>query len=190
MFHKIVRAFIQPPADERRAAEDDACEYGTQLLKEAREELNRADAKAQVLLGIVGIGLGAVTGGLLAGSWSPFEMSNAVEWLWWVGAAAALASVVVLAGAVYPRLDQRKGNGVVMYYADVFHLDSTATVASALMRSSALDLERVADQLYRVSRIVGQKYRLIRWGFWLLLSGMSATVSAALINVVLTGSPL
>ncbi|MET9239827.1 Pycsar system effector family protein [Nonomuraea sp. NPDC003709] len=188
MFHKIVRAFTQPPAGERQAAEDDACAYGTQLLKEAREELNRADAKAQVLLGIVGIGLGAVAGGLLAGNWSPFEMSNTVEWLWWVGAAAALASVVVLAGAVYPRLDRRKGNGAVMYYADIFHLDSPATVAGALMRSSTLDLERVADQLYRVSHIVGQKYRLIRWGFWLLLGGMAATVSAALINVVLTGS--
>jgi hypothetical protein len=75
-----------------------------------------------------------------------------------------------------------------MYYADVLRLDSTATVTSALMQSSALDLERVADQLYRVSRIVGQKYRLIRWGFWLLLGGMTSTVSAALINVVLTGS--
>ncbi|MGW4797279.1 Pycsar system effector family protein [Nonomuraea sp. NPDC004297] len=189
MFRKIVRAFIQPPADERQAAEDDACEYGTQLLKEAREELNRADAKAQVLLGVVGIGLGAVAGGLLAGNWSPFEMSNAIEWLWWAGAAAALASVVVLACAVYPRLDRRKGSGAVMYYADVSHLESAAAVASALLRSSALDLERAADQLYRVSLIVGQKYRLIRWGFWLLLSGMLATVSAALINVVLAGSP-
>ena len=189
MFHKIVRSLTQTAADQRQAAEDDACAYGTQLLREAREELNRADTKAQVLLGIVGIGLGTVTGGLLAGNWSPFAMSNAVEWLWWVGAAAALASVVVLAGAVYPRLDRRKGNAAVMYYADVLRLDSTVTVTSALMRSSALDLERVADQLYRVSRIVGQKYRLIRWGFWLLLSGMTATVSAALINVVLTGSP-
>ncbi|MER6505442.1 Pycsar system effector family protein [Nonomuraea sp. NPDC001636] len=188
MFRKIVRTFTRPPADGRQAAEDDACEYGAQLLREAREELNRADAKAQVLLGIVGIGLGAVAGGLLAGSWSPSEMSNAVEWLWWVGAAAALASVVVLAGAVYPRLDRRKGSGAVMYYADVHRLDSTAAVASALMRSSALDLERVADQLYRVSHIVGRKYRLIRWGFWLLLGGTAATVSAALINVMITGS--
>ncbi|MEU7738948.1 Pycsar system effector family protein [Nonomuraea sp. NPDC049158] len=189
MFHKIVRALTRSTPDQRQAAEDDACAYGTQLLSEAREELNRADTKAQVLLGIVGIGLGAVTGGLLAGSWSPFAISNAIEWLWWAGAAAALASVVVLAGAVYPRLDRRKGSGAVMYYADVFHLDSTAAVASALRRSSALDLERVADQLYRVSHIVGRKYRLIRWGFWLLLGGMAATVSAALINVVLAGSP-
>ncbi|MFI7126815.1 Pycsar system effector family protein [Nonomuraea sp. NPDC050153] len=189
MFHKILRALTQTTPDQRHAAEDDACAYGTQLLTEAREELNRADTKAQVLLGIVGIGLGAVTGGLLAGSWSPLAMSNAVEWLWWAGAAAALASVVVLAGAVYPRLDRRKGNSAVMYYADVLRLDSTVSVTSALMQSSTLDLERVADQLYRVSRIVGQKYRLIRWGFWLLLSGMTATVSAALINVVLTGSP-
>ncbi|MEV4173806.1 Pycsar system effector family protein [Nonomuraea sp. NPDC049709] len=124
--------------------------------------------------------------------WRPprgeLALSNAVEWLWWVGAAAALASVVVLAGAVYPRLDRREVYGAAMYYADIVHLDSPATVTSALMRSSESDLERVADQLYRVSHIVGRKYRLIRWGFWLLLGGMAATVSAALINVVLTGS--
>jgi hypothetical protein len=188
VFRKIVRFLIQTAAEERQAAEDDACAYGTQLLREAREELNRADSKSQVLLGIVGIGLGAVTGGLLSGNWSPFALSNAIEWLWWVGAAAALASVVVLAGAVYPRLDRRKIHGAAMYYADILHLDSPATVTRALIRSSELDLERVADQLYRVSHIVGQKYRLIRWGFWLLLGGMTATVSAALINVVLTGS--
>ncbi|MEV4838636.1 Pycsar system effector family protein [Nonomuraea sp. NPDC049486] len=189
MFQKMVRALTRTAVEQRQAAEDDACAYGTQLLSEAREELNRADTKAQVLLGIVGIGLGAVIGGLLAGSWSPFTLSNAIEWLWWAGAAAALASVIVLASAVYPRLDRRKMHGAAMYYADILHLDSPATVANALMRSSALDLERIADQLYRVSHIVGQKYRLIRWGFWLLLGGMAATVSAALIDVVLTESP-
>ncbi|GAA0408221.1 hypothetical protein GCM10009530_70700 [Microbispora corallina] len=189
MFRRFLRGFAVTVPDQQEAAEEDACLYGTQLLTEAREELNRADTKAQVLLGVVGIGLGAVTGGLLAGSWSPFTMSNAIEWLWWAGAAMALASVVVLAGAVYPRLDRRKGNDAVMYYADVLHLESTAAVASALMKSSTLDLERIVDQLQRVSWIVGQKYRLIRWGFWLLLTGTVATVSAVLINIALVAPP-
>lgn len=183
MFRRIVRALTTP--DHQQAAEEDACAYGTQLLQETREELNRADTKAQVLLGIVGIGLGAVIGGLLAGSWSPFRLSNNIEWLWWAGATAALASVVVLARAVYPRLDRRKRSDAVMYYADVLHFESAAAVSSALRRSSTLDLERIADQLHRVSQIVSRKYRLIRWGFWLLLSGMVATMSAVLINVVL-----
>ncbi|MET8157742.1 Pycsar system effector family protein [Sphaerisporangium sp. NPDC005289] len=175
--------------NQQQAAEEDACAYGTLLLQETREELNRADTKAQVLLGIVGIGLGAIAGGLLAGSWSPFSLSNAIEWLWWAGAATALTSVVVLARAVYPRLDRRKESGAVMYYADVLRFGSAVAVSGALIRSSTLDLERVADQLYRISRIVGQKYRLIRWGFWLLLGGMSATLAAVLINVVLSAPP-
>ncbi|MEU0482414.1 Pycsar system effector family protein [Streptosporangium sp. NPDC006013] len=187
MFHRIAQALTPP--DQQQAAEENACAYGTQLLQETREELNRADTKAQVLLGIVGIGLGGVIGGLLAGSWSPFELSNNIEWLWWAGAAAALASVVMLAGAVYPRLDRRKRSDAVMYYADVIRFESATVVSSALMRSSALDLERIADQLYRVSHIVSRKYRLIRWGFWLLLSGMVATMSAPLINVALIAYP-
>ncbi|WP_336217121.1 Pycsar system effector family protein [Nonomuraea sp. LPB2021202275-12-8] len=187
MFCKIARASTTP--DQQQTAENDACAYGAQLLQETREELNRDDTKAQVLLGIVGIGLGAVAGGLLAGSWSPSKLSNIIEWLWWTGAAAALASVVALARAVYPRLDRREQNGAVMYYADVLRFKSAAAVSSALMRSSTLDLERIADQLHRVSQIVGQKYRLIRWGFWLLLTGMTATVSAALINVLIVPPP-
>ncbi|WP_188194559.1 Pycsar system effector family protein [Nonomuraea sp. SYSU D8015] len=189
MFRRIAQALASTTQDQRQAAVDDACAYGIQLLAETRDELNRADAKAQVLLGVVGIGLGAVAGGLLAGSWSPFRLSNAIEWLWWAGTAAAVASVVVLARAVYPRFDRRKRSDAVMYYADVLRFESAAALSSALMKSSRLDLERVADQLHRVSRIVGQKYRLIRWGFWLLLAGMAAAVSAALIDILFTAAP-
>ncbi|WP_433514731.1 Pycsar system effector family protein [Nonomuraea sp. CA-143628] len=189
MLRRVLGALARTTPDPRQSAEADACAYGAQLLSEAREELNKADTKAQVLLGIVGIGLGAVAGGLLAGSWSPFTLSNAVEWLWWAGAAAALAAVIVLASAVYPRLDRREQSSGVMYFGDVARFASTAAVSSALMRSSTLDLERIADQLRRVSKIVGQKYRLIRWGFWLVLGGTTATVSAVLINLVLSASP-
>ncbi|MEW9553174.1 Pycsar system effector family protein [Nonomuraea sp. NPDC050783] len=175
--------------DPRQLAEEDACAYGAQLLAEAREELNRADGKAQVLLGIVGIGLGAVAGGLLAGSWAPTRLADAVEWLWWLGAAAALASVIVLASAVYPRMDRRKRGTAVMYFADVLRFDTAQDLSDALLASSTLDLERIADQLQRISRIIGRKFRLIRWGFWLLLGALASTVGAAVINLLLTRTP-
>jgi hypothetical protein len=189
MLRRITQALSGQTPDPRRLAEEDACAYGAQLLTEAREELSRADSKAQVLLGIVGIGLGAVAGGLLAGSWAPTRLADAVEWLWWLGSAAALAAVIVLASAVYPRLDRRKHSTAVMYFADVLHLDSTQAVSNALLRSSTLDLERIADQLRRTSKIISWKYRLIRWGFWLLLSAMASTVSAAVINLLISRTP-
>ncbi|GAA3225575.1 hypothetical protein [Nonomuraea helvata] len=60
MLHRITQALSRQRPDPRQLAEQDACAYGAQLLAEAREELNRADSKAQVLLGIVGIGLGSL----------------------------------------------------------------------------------------------------------------------------------
>ncbi|WP_326824622.1 Pycsar system effector family protein [Streptosporangium sp. NBC_01756] len=183
MFSALAKAELDP----RQLAEEDACSYGAQLLSEAREELNRADAKAQVLLGVVGLGLGAIAGGLLAGSWSPFSLSNEVEWLWWVGSAAALSTLLCLARAVYPRTARRGAtdSGTVTYFADVLRFDSAEAVAEALMRSSTLDLARVSDQLRQVSGIVSHKYRLVRWGFWLLLIAIVAMISAFLINIIL-----
>ncbi|GAA1007297.1 hypothetical protein Aple_017810 [Acrocarpospora pleiomorpha] len=189
MLRRIAQALSGQRLDPQELAEQDACAYGAQLLTEAREELNRADSKAQVLLGIVGIGLGAVTGGLLAGSWAPTRLADAIEWLWWLGSAGALASVIALASAVYPRLDRRKHNAALMYFADVLRFDSPQAVSNALLRSSTLDLERIADQLQRVSKIISWKYRLIRWGFWLLLSAMASTVGAAVINLLISQTP-
>ena len=162
--------------------------YGARLLAESREELTRADGKAQVLLGIVGVGLGAVTGGLLAGSWSPFRLSNAVEWLWWTGIAAAVTAMVLIAAAVYPRSSGRRPmNGdQISYFADLSGFASGRAVTEGLRRSAAHDLERMGDQLHRISRIVETKYRLIRWGFWLMLAALVATVGSVLVNLALT----
>jgi MFS family permease len=171
---------------DRESAEAAAYAYATELLAEAREEVNKADAKAQVLLGVAGVGLGAVTGGLIAGSWSPFQLSNAVEWLWWSGAAAALAALACLAGAVYPRagvsvVDDPK---VVACYGDVVRFRSVQALANALLVAARPDLRRVADQVRRLSGIVHRKYRLIRWGFWLLSAAVVATVASVLLDLV------
>ncbi|MEO3859353.1 Pycsar system effector family protein [Acrocarpospora sp. B8E8] len=180
---KRARAALQ----RRQAAVDDACAYGTQLLEEAREELNKADTKSQVLLGVIGVGLGTITGGLLAGSWSPHGLADAVEWLWWTGVAAALVALVVLAGALYPRLSKadRARTSEVMYFADVLRFATADAVYDALLKSSVLDLERIASQLHHISKIANRKYRLIRLGFWLSLFAIAATVGSVLGNLAL-----
>ncbi|WP_066372021.1 Pycsar system effector family protein [Herbidospora mongoliensis] len=183
------RALLSGTAASQETAntDADARAYGARLLAEAREELGRADAKAQLLLGVVGIGLGAVAAGLLAGSWSPFSLSNAVEWLWWVGIAAALGSVIVLAGAVYPQVVRTTDieTGTVMYFGDALRFTNTKDVAEALRRSSTLDLDRIADQIRRISVIVARKYRLVRTGCWLLCLSLLSTIFAILWNLFL-----
>ncbi len=167
-------------------AESDAARaHGERLLQEAREELDRADAKAQVLLATAGIGLGAVGAGLLAGTWSPFTLNDMVEWLWWLGVAATLASVAALAGAVYPRLSRPRRDGSLAYFGDVVKYGTAAEIAEALTRSREPGLTKTAEQLLLVSVIVGRKYRLIRWGFWLLLGGVALSIAATIADILL-----
>jgi hypothetical protein len=175
----------------RTEPEAEAVAYAARLLSDARDEINKADGKAQVLLGIVGIAIGAVAGGLAAGGWSPFQLSNAVEWLWWSGVALALASLACLAGAVYPRLraERRHGEGpAVEYFGDVVHFASGEALATALLSASGRDLRRLSGQVRRVSQIVSRKYLLIRWGFWLLSAAIVSTAGAVVLDLLLRGA--
>lgn len=187
MLRRILSALARAESDSRQLAEEDAYAYGAQLLAEAREELNRADTKAQVLLGIVGLGLGATAGGLFAGDWSPFSLPNEVEWLWWLGATGSLLALVCLAGAVYPRTTRRGRNKseTVTYFGDILQFGTVEAASKALMESCTLDLARVSDQLLQVSRIVDRKYRLIRRGFWLLLISMMTVIGSFLVAIPL-----
>ncbi|WP_182906537.1 Pycsar system effector family protein [Microbispora sp. H13382] len=185
---QLVASLLRDPR--RSAAEDRervALAHADRVFREAREELARADAKAQVLLGTVGVGLGAVAAGLLAGSWSPFDLSNAVEWLWWLGVAAAVVVLVCLSAAVYPRRGKPSAGdrGMVFYFDDALRFPAGQQLADALRDASTTALAGVADEIGRVSRIVALKYRLVRWGFWLSLLALTSTVTAVLVDAAL-----
>ncbi|GII66268.1 hypothetical protein Skr01_63530 [Sphaerisporangium krabiense] len=164
----------------RGEAESAALAHAGRLMAEVRDEINRADAKAQVLLGVAGVGLGAVAGGLFAGDWSPYDLSNAVEWLWWTGVAAALGALACLSGAVYPRTGARRAAkpSIAAYYGDIARFESVRSLAAALLGGARPDLRQVSDQLRTLSRIAHRKYVFIRWGFWLLGAAVGCTVIA------------
>ena len=60
------------------------------MLAEARAEVNAADQKASLVLAALGVGFGAVVGGLLARDWEPSDLTGFGEVLWWIGAALSL----------------------------------------------------------------------------------------------------
>jgi len=142
------------------------------LLTEAREELARADQKAQMLLAALGIAGGVLLTGLLAGSWSPFQLDNRIEWLWWLGVLTALGSVVALGIAVRPRARRGVPFEGVWYFHDVTAYRSRAKLNAAL-RQQATDLfDRDVDQLYVVARLVALKYT------WIERSMVGITIAA------------
>ena len=169
-------------------AEEHARQYAAELLTQAREELNRVDTKASILLATVGVTLGAVVGGLATRGWSPFRLQLATAVVWWAGVAAVSVGIMSLLAAVYPRHRQQVTpsaggpHGYVGYYADVATYSSTAEVTKAIRRSARRDLDLMAEQLLQVSQIVDRKYRLLGWGVWLLVGGVASTAAALLLN--------
>src|SRR5262245_8921031 len=77
-----------PSYGDPSAPGEDRTTYLVDLLKEAREELARADSKAALLLAATGVAVGALLAGLIGGKWMPFSLDNRVEWLWWFGVAS------------------------------------------------------------------------------------------------------
>lgn len=168
------------------ADRDAALHYAASLLTNARAEIDRADAKASILLAASGVGAGAVLAGLIAGTWTPLRLQPAAQWLWWAGAAGAAAGICCLAWVVYPREPRRETQPpwAVGFHGDVLAFRTTPQLMTALSRSAEASLEQVADQLRQVSRIVHVKYRLIRWGMWMLFLAIATASAAVVIDLV------
>jgi hypothetical protein len=161
--------------------------YSTALLRDAREEIDRADAKASILLAASGVAVGAFLAGLIAGSWSPLKLEPAIQWAWWLGMAELGVGIGCLALAIYPRERQNDSRipWAVAYYGDVMAYPTTAELVAALKRSSETSIDRVADQLRHVSWIANHKYRLLRWGMRGLFLAAPTITAATLINLLL-----
>jgi len=161
--------------------------YAASLLSGAREEIDRADAKASILLAASGVAAGALVAGLTAGTWTPLKLQVATQWIWWLGVAESAVGIGCLALAVYPR-ERKNDSGVprtVLYYGDVLAYRTTAQLVTALNRSAETKIERIADQLRHVSWIVDHKYRLIRWGMRALFLAAVTIAAALVINLIL-----
>jgi len=159
-------------------AVDPAAILGRTLLAETREELDRADRKAQILLAAAGIGVSAVLGGIAAGRWSPFVLEGASAVSWWAGAAVVLVGMLLLALAVFPRIKHSHPQGKVAYFGHVASYPTVDALEAAL-RDTATDLHRrTLDQLLTISGIVVRKYRLISSGLWMVGIGVMLALLA------------
>ncbi|MER7131429.1 Pycsar system effector family protein [Streptosporangium saharense] len=153
------------------------------ILAETREEVNRADTKASILLGAIGIAVSGVVGdmvnGVVSGAWGA-----SWPWLRWTAAGAAFLSVTLLLMALYPRRIRLRRPLVNAYFGDVVAHSDPRALRAALERPSPDELGRLTDQIHTISRIVSTKYRLIQLALWCLaisvLSGV-LTVAAAML---------
>lgn len=152
--------------------------YLAQLLREAREEVLHADAKASILLAALSVGIGATLGGVIASQWTPFDLSNDVEWMWWIGAALFAVSIISSASSVWPRYESRGDKERPIYFwGDTEGLANATELLDALKERPPDLEERGADQFLKLSSIVIAKYSLIRRA--LRTAGVGAVLCAA-----------
>ena len=182
----------QDPAEDRSTdaspPSDKALEHARHFLAEAREELSRAESKAAVLLAAQGVVVGALLAALMTRRWTPFELRDGVvEWTWWLGIVCLVFAVVCLAAAVWPKIgssDSAKRRPA--FFGDFARFEDAQKLAAALrMRDEADALERAANQVLLVSRIVRRKYRFIRASMVLLGTAAALCLGSVLVNALL-----
>lgn len=145
------------------------------MLHEAREDVANADQKASTVLAGLGVGVGAVIGGFLAGDWRPTALATPAMILWWAGTLAVFAAMVCAACAVWPRYDGRDKSGGVHSWAHVASYKSFADFSEALDHTERFS--RTRHQVWEISKIVETKCRLVRWA--MALAGMTFVLIAA-----------
>lgn len=165
---------------------DPVLDHANTVLAATREELTRADNKAALLLATAGVAIGALLAALLAGSWSPSSLRNAIEWLWWLGAFSVGVGVFALGWAIFPRLRvPGPRSDIVAFFGDVV-VTPADELPALLEATAAAPLRSVLDQLRLVSIIVRRKYLAVQMALICFSAGAVGCVVAVLLNSALT----
>lgn len=180
-----------------RHSEGDEAQYRELLLRETREELQKADTKASILLAASGIAFTALLTSGSAATWFPDRLKNDIaSTCGWAAIAAGLAGVVFVGSAVKPRLRHKAiRDDQIDYFGDVdsyrprfwqvrhrkkMFADARKRYGKDMESASAVEnyVERLDDQIWALSHIAYRKYRLIAVGMnFYLLALVAAVVS-------------
>jgi hypothetical protein len=159
-------------SDEPKHLSPEADQLTAQLLSETREELTKADSKAQILLAASGVIVGVVLSGAIGGKWSPTVLVAFAEVIWWVGVGVAAFGILALGFALFPRLFG-SDHSHVTYFEDVRRFATRDDLIDGL-NGEAERGGRDAEQLLRLSRVVHRKYAAIQWA--ILALGSAAVI--------------
>lgn len=156
----------------------------SQMLVETRDDVKHADQKASLILAALGIGFGAVLGGQLAGDFDSSAFSCAGQVVWWTGVLLAVGSVALAVLAVWPRfnLDDSPLYGIT-YWGHIAAFEQLRDFEKALEEADTTSERRAAHQVWRLSRLVLLKYRLVRGSLVLgSIAGMALGLAAIVIR--------
>ena len=151
------------------------------LLTECREELERIDLKASILLSVCSLALAALIHAAAYLHWDPRELGPP-QWFLWVGMGLGGAALVAMAAAVWPRLGLGEGGEELTYFGHVTQFEDVEELNAALEKAASTNpsqTDYAAKRLLALSRIVHTKYRCIRWGMMLFGAAIPLCTVAA-----------
>lgn len=139
---------------------------GAQLLSDLRVEINRADSKATVLVGMLGMSVGVLGASLTDRRWSPTQLSAAAAVLWWAGVASLVTALVSLLLAVIPRYRKSRWRpgAPLTYFGDVRRASQAGWLVTALADTGREPTAGLLTTLTEISRIAARKHAWIRVG--------------------------
>jgi hypothetical protein len=167
-----------------RAAVNDtaAVNLASDLLRETREEVTRADGKASTLLAAVVVVSGLFVASTLAGQWSPLGLRPAAQVACWLAVIVIAAGIVLLCACIYPNVSNQLTKDVLGYFGHVMLYQTRQELIEALRTHGETPLIRLSDQLFVISRIVRRKYDFMRYGIWSLAVGVVLLVASFLLQ--------
>ncbi|MFF3676875.1 Pycsar system effector family protein [Streptomyces sp. NPDC002120] len=159
-------------------------EAAARLLVDLRVEIARADSKAALLVGALGMTAGVLSAQLAGRRWQPSLMSAPGQVVWWAGAAALALALPALMLAVLPRSLRTdwKAGGPLSYFGDVRSADLQGRLEEALATTDADPGAALRAALAANSRIAVRKHQWIRTGLLAFCVGALLLPTALLIG--------
>jgi hypothetical protein len=176
--------------------------YAEALLRDTRDELAKADAKASILLATSGIGLAALLSNGSDSTWYPNNLAEAAARISaWTALGLTLLGIALVGAAVKPRLRAKheRTSGKVHYFGDVEafrpnvwrlrHRNRRCAAARTHFIAALQSVQRqtdyadrLADQVWVLSHVAYRKYRLLSLGMWIYLLALLAGLVAFFIE--------
>ncbi|MEW1633978.1 Pycsar system effector family protein [Streptomyces sp. NPDC093801] len=149
-------------------------EVAVRLLADLRVEIARADTKAALLVGALGMTAGVVGGQPSGPHRSPGSLPGWGPVLWWAGVVALALALLALLLAVLPRSLRSawQTGSPLAYFGDIHSADRQGRLAEALADTGHDPGSAVCAALAANSRIAVRKHQWIRAG--LLAYGFGA----------------
>lgn len=154
---------MSPPV---ATSDDPRLRTATLLLADLRGEITRADAKATVLIGVLGMSAGMLSALLTGRGWSPALLPTPAALLWWAGAAFLAAALFALLLAVMPRYHGSPWtpDQPLTYFGDIRRAAQTGQLTAALAETGRDPGRGLLLALAETSGIAARKHFWIRTG--------------------------